>query len=129
MKNTISIKQLCLLFLSVTLISCSGDDDGDGGGRTTDPIIGTWRNVDDDYIQNYTFTSNGTLNGSSTSETFPEDNRTFMGLWSNNGTDLTSTTQQYTINIEGQSSVVIVSFSNNFNSLTFSTDGGVYDKQ
>lgn len=122
-------QNLWIILLTATLFACSGDDESETGERSTDPIIGTWRNVDDDYIQNYTFTSNGTLNGSSTSETFPEDNRTFMGLWSNNGTDLTSTTQQYTINIEGQSSVVIVSFSNNFNSLTFSTDGGVYNKQ
>lgn len=123
MKNILSLRHFLLLFLSVTLISCAGDDDGDdaNGGRTTDPIIGSWRVVvDGGGVLDLTFTSNGNYNGGVIFEDAPEDNDTFMGTWSNNGTVFSSTRQIYTFTEDGTTSTVNATYSEDFNSVTFS---------
>ena len=124
MRNILSLRHFLLLFLSVTLISCAGDDDGDdaNGGRTTDPIIGSWRTVEDGDIGDLTFTSDGNYNGSWTYPDYPEDNETFMGTWSNNGTVFSSTTQIYTFTSEEGSDTMNATFSEDFNSVTFDDD-------
>ena len=131
MKNILSLRHFLLLFLSVTLISCSGDDDGDdaNGGRTTDPIIGSWRQVDEGDIGDLTFTSNGDYNGSWTYPDYPEDNVTFMGTWSNNGTVFSSTTQIYTFTSEEGSDTLTATFSEDFNTITFDDGSGTWIRQ
>jgi hypothetical protein len=49
------MKKLLLLFLGLTLISCSSDDESDS--RTTDPIIGTWK--EPSGVFTVTFQANG----------------------------------------------------------------------
>ena len=123
MKNNLSLSNFLLLLLSLTLISCTGEDESDAnGGRTTDPIIGSWRQVDEGDIGDLTFTSNGDYNGSWTYPDSPEDNETFMGTWSNNGTVFSSTTQIYTFTNENGSDTMNATFSEDFNSVTFDDD-------
>ena len=153
MKNTISFKQLSLLFLSVTLISCSGDDDGDDGGRTTDPLIGTWNitlfvgEVDETAIT-ITFNSNGTMLDRQVPIDPPNCVFSCSGTWSNSSpnTDFNSLTQRYTFDFDAsicnpnniceddsrmeynsEPSTGNLTFSSDFNSFTF--NGNTYRRQ
>ena len=66
------------------------------------------------------FTSNGDYNESWTYPDSPEDNETFMGTWSNNGTVFSSTTQIYTFTYSsGSDNTMNATFSEDFNSVTF----------
>lgn len=52
-------RHLLLLFLSVTLVSCTGDDHGNDAnqGDTTGPIIESWTIVDYRDVEVLTFNS------------------------------------------------------------------------
>ncbi|MGB0375561.1 MAG: hypothetical protein ACPGC5_00035 [Flavobacteriaceae bacterium] len=124
-----TLKLLSILFISTLVVSCSKDDDDSNQGRTTDPIIGSWR-LDYDEDNSYLiieFNSNGNYSGSYTDPDYPEDNEGVNGTWSNSGTDFTSTRQTYTttfVNEDGESETVSYSaqFSPDFNSVYFGGD-------
>lgn len=91
-----------LLFISLfTLVSCGNDDDE--AGRTTDPIIGTWRAESSngepillDTVMAITFTYNSDNTWSSVIE-YINSTANASGDWINYGTDLNSTRQEYSI--------------------------------
>ena len=135
MKNILSLECYLVLFLSVILISCGGDDDDTDAGRTTDPMIGTWRSSytddGDDAIDELVFNAGGwyletTLYGDDISID------TVSGNWRNTGFDFDATRQTIvlsffpyeedgeTIQLDDQTFTWI--FSNNFNTMRVEGD-------
>ena len=89
------MKKIILLFIGLTVISCSSDDDT----RTTDPMIGNWRytnELTDGNTWNLSYSSNGDFTSSLTNSIDPEnDPPTLSGSWTNIGNDFNVLSQTY----------------------------------
>ena len=118
------MKKLLLLFLGLSIMSCSSDDESDSG-RTTDPIIGTW--YDADSGGSVTFQSNGRASSDFTGDTC---NITFWRAEEENP-DFTQVRRYYewtficedgTEDTGGDNEVI---FSDDFNRMTVSDFNGV----
>lgn len=115
------MKRYLLLLVGLTIISCSKDDDSPNeNGRTTDPLIGTWVQSDEEYGESGTIivNSNGSYSVSWIYRDTPDDNDSSSGTWSNRGSDFNSTTQIYdfTNNSDGENYTETVNYSEDFNS-------------
>ena len=117
MTNKLSLRHFLHLFLSVALISCTGEDESDSGSNSVDPLIGTWTTsyVDEGvtYTDQLIVRANGTL-------TFLDDfliedgmieEGTVNDTWMNAATNpnFSNTTQNYVFgsDIDGDSSEVL----------------------
>ena len=133
-------QNLWIILLTATLFGCSGDDDGDGGGRTTDPIIGTWRasfvDEGDDAVDVLTFNASGSWSIETTLNGDDMTTDTVRGTWRNTGNDFNETRQTIilsfdpivddgeTIQLDDETFVWI--FSSNFN--TMRVEGDDYNR-
>ena len=110
-----------LLFI---ILSCSTDETGDSDskGRTIDPIIGTWLEVDDTNPSTLVFSSNGNYTESDTENTY-------NASWVNDGNDFDSSNLTYTISTEDQTLKINILFSDDFNSFSISGKDNAYKRQ
>ena len=121
------MKKFLLILVGLTLISCGGNEDDvpETTGRTTDPIIGVWAELDSDGTEldrDATFNSNGTfLNIISDGQV--------SGTWVNNGSDFDALTQVYTLTITDSNGVfnseLTINFSSDFNSWSGNDSGTI----
>ena len=110
------MKKIILLFIGLTIISCSSDDDTN---RTTDPLIGTW-NWEGQYDEEIfspgwrypIFKADGSVTWCCY-ELENESERT----WRNNGSDFNKLTQNYTFILldSGREKTENITFSADFN--------------
>ena len=90
------MKKIILLFIGLTVISCSSDDDT----RTTDPMIGNWwlSNSPGSSAWHLSYSSNGTFTSSLTSTIDPENDLPMQsGSWTNVGNDFNALSQTYNL--------------------------------
>lgn len=123
--NFIDMKKIFLLHLLIfSILSCSTDDtdENDSKSRTTDPIIGTWLEVDDSDPSTLVFSSNGNYTES-------DSESTYSATWVNNGNDFDSPNQTYIISTEDQSFTRNILFSEDFNSFSFTGRDNTYRRQ
>ena len=116
--------------MGLALLSCGGtDDDSDDLGRTTDPIIGSWRWSGGGDIERWNFSSSGNLTFSMSSTDFPEDNVSASGRWTNTGSDFNSLSQTYMLEIPNESDVTFrVIFNADFDEWTRYCSGSGCDE-
>ena len=121
------MKKLLLVLLLVPLFSCGDNDDT---SVTTDPLIGVWTvtytTVSGKYNNSYNINSNGTY-------IYTEEllETLYEGEWSNDGTNLSSRNQIYSISMNTYlDSKLTARFSSDFNSFEiYEEEGNVYVKQ
>ena len=121
------MKKLLLVLLFVPLVSCGDNDDT---SVTTDPLIGVWTftysSSTGKYNNSYNINSNGTY-------IYTEEllETLYEGEWSNDGTNLSSRNQIYSISEDNYpDSKLTARFSSDFNSFEFYEEkGNVYVKQ
>ena len=121
------MKKLLLVLLIVPLVSCGDNDDT---SVTTDPLIGVWTvtytTVSGKYNNSYNINSNGTY-------IYTEEllETLYEGEWSNDGTNLSSRNQIYSISMNTYlDSKLTARFSSDFNSFEiYEEEGNFYVKQ
>lgn len=113
------MKKLIILFLGLAVISCGGSEDDESMGRTTDPIIGTWLEIDETNPSTLVFGSSGNYTESDSDNTYNAD-------WVNNGNNFDSLSQTYTLTAQSQSLTMNVLFSEDFNTFSFTSDNTTY---
>ena len=118
------MKKLIILFLGLAVISCGGSDDDESMGRTTDPLIGTWRASADDGSITIVANANGTYSVSLIIS--GQSNNSITGTWTNSGNDFSQLTQNYVMLENGDdpedADNVTFTFSADYNSMTDSED-------
>ena len=119
------MKKLLLLFLGLTLISCSSDEDGDEDSdlRTTDPLIGTWdiiSGLGDVESPTVTYAFNGVF-----VEDSPSLDAPIEGTWYNTRDNFNNLDQSYVfIYNEDESELILVNvlFNGDFSQAQLSSD-------